>query len=95
MGAKYQEFHRRSIQEREAFWAEEAKRIHWHKPFGKVLDYSRPPFAKWFTGATVNRTGRFQLAGQGTLFLDEISDLPFDLQAKILRAIRKRQASVN
>ncbi len=43
-----------------------------------------------FTGATVNRTGRFQLAGQGTLFLDEISDLPFDLQAKILRAIQNR-----
>jgi DNA-binding NtrC family response regulator len=43
-----------------------------------------------FTGATQNRTGRFQLAGSGTLFLDEISDLPFDLQAKILRAIQNR-----
>lgn len=44
-----------------------------------------------FTGATQNRTGRFQLAGQGTLFLDEITDLSFDLQAKILRAIQNRQ----
>lgn len=43
-----------------------------------------------FTGATQNRSGRFQLAGSGTLFLDEISDLPFDLQAKILRAIQNR-----
>lgn len=43
-----------------------------------------------FTGATHNRVGRFQLAGQGTLFLDEIGDLPFDLQAKILRAIQNR-----
>ncbi len=43
-----------------------------------------------FTGATHTRTGRFQLAGTGTLFLDEISDLPFDLQAKILRAIQNR-----
>ncbi len=43
-----------------------------------------------FTGATQNRVGRFQLAGSGTLFLDEISDLPFDLQAKILRAIQNR-----
>jgi DNA-binding NtrC family response regulator len=43
-----------------------------------------------FTGATQNRAGRFQLAGSGTLFLDEISDLPFDLQAKILRAIQNR-----
>ena len=42
----YQEFHRRSIADREAFWAEEAKRIHWQKPFDKVLEYSRPPFAK-------------------------------------------------
>jgi len=43
-----------------------------------------------FTGATQNRAGRFQLAGSGTLFLDEISDLSFDLQAKILRAIQNR-----
>lgn len=43
-----------------------------------------------FTGATQNRNGRFQLAGSGTLFLDEISDLPLDLQAKILRAIQHR-----
>lgn len=43
-----------------------------------------------FTGATQNRMGRFQLAGNGTLFLDEISDLPFDLQAKILRAIQHK-----
>ena len=48
------EVHRRSIQDREGFWAEEAKRIHWHKPFGKVLDYSRPPFAKWFVGGETN-----------------------------------------
>jgi propionyl-CoA synthetase len=50
----YKEFHRRSIQEREAFWAEEAKLIHWHKPFGKVLDYAKPPFAKWFVGGETN-----------------------------------------
>jgi propionyl-CoA synthetase len=50
----YKEVHRRSIQDREAFWAEEAKRIDWHKPFGKVLDYSRPPFAKWFVGGETN-----------------------------------------
>lgn len=43
-----------------------------------------------FTGATQNRIGRFQLAGNGTLFLDEISDLSFDLQAKILRAIQNK-----
>ena len=52
--ASYKEFHRRSIEEREAFWKEEAKLVHWHKPFGQVLDYSRPPFAKWFVGGETN-----------------------------------------
>jgi propionyl-CoA synthetase len=50
----YREFHRRSIADREGFWADEARRIHWHKPFGQVLDYSRPPFAKWFVGGETN-----------------------------------------
>jgi len=50
----YREFHRRSVQDRDGFWGEEAKRIHWHKPFGKVLEYSRPPFAKWFVGGETN-----------------------------------------
>ena len=50
----YREFHRRSIADREGFWAEQAKLIEWHKPFSKVLDYSRPPFAKWFVGGETN-----------------------------------------
>ena len=53
MGA-YKDFHRRSIEQREAFWAEQARLIDWHKPFDKVLDYSRPPFAKWFVGGLTN-----------------------------------------
>ncbi|HET9403339.1 MAG TPA: propionate--CoA ligase [Burkholderiales bacterium] len=53
MGA-YREFHQRSIDHREEFWAEQARLIDWHKPFGKVLDYSRPPFAKWFVGGLTN-----------------------------------------
>ncbi len=48
------DFHRRSIQDKEGFWADEAKRIEWHKPFSKVLDFSRPPFAKWFVGGETN-----------------------------------------
>jgi len=47
-------FHRRSLEDREGFWAEQAKLIHWHKPFGKVLDYARPPFARWFIGGETN-----------------------------------------
>jgi propionyl-CoA synthetase len=54
MGAKYQEFHRRSIEDRDAFWAEQARMIDWHKPFGQVLDYAKPPFAKWFVGGETN-----------------------------------------
>ena len=50
----YKEFHRRSIEQREAFWAEQAALIDWHKPFDKVLDYSRPPFARWYVGGLTN-----------------------------------------
>jgi len=48
------EFHQQSIDNPDAFWAEEAKLIDWHKPFTKTLDYSRPPFAKWFVGGETN-----------------------------------------
>src|SRR5262245_23311688 len=50
----YNEFYRRSIDDREAFWREQAKLVYWHKPFAAVLDYSRPPFAKWFVGGETN-----------------------------------------
>ena len=50
----YSDFHRRSIEQPDAFWAEQAKLVDWHKPFGSVLDYSRPPFAKWFVGGETN-----------------------------------------
>ncbi len=40
-----------------------------------------------FTGASVDRPGRFELADQGTLFLDEIGNLPVSQQAKVLRAL--------
>jgi propionyl-CoA synthetase len=53
MGA-YKDFHRRSIEKREEFWAEQAQLVDWHQPFEKVLDFSRPPFAKWFVGGLTN-----------------------------------------
>ena len=49
----YEETYRRSIDEPEAFWGE-AKRIHWHKPPQQVLDYSNPPFRRWFVGGETN-----------------------------------------
>ncbi len=50
----YAEFYRKSIDEPETFWAGEARRIDWHRPFDQVLDYSRPPFARWFVGGETN-----------------------------------------
>ncbi|HEY4998299.1 MAG TPA: AMP-binding protein, partial [Usitatibacter sp.] len=52
--ATYREFHARSLRDPESFWAEEARRIDWHKPFGKVLEYTDPPFRKWFVGGETN-----------------------------------------
>ena len=40
-----------------------------------------------FTGATTTQVGRFELAHKSTLFLDEIGELPFELQAKLLRVL--------
>ena len=54
MGKTYDAFHRRSIEDRDGFWREQAQLIDWHKPFGQVLDYSRPPFARWFAGGETN-----------------------------------------
>ncbi|MBN9461148.1 MAG: propionate--CoA ligase [Burkholderiales bacterium] len=48
------EFHRRSIADREGFWAEQAALIDWHEPFREVLDYSNPPFTRWFVGGRTN-----------------------------------------
>lgn len=44
-----------------------------------------------FTGAHQRREGRFQSANGGTLFLDEISEIPLELQAKLLRAIQDQR----
>jgi acetyl-CoA synthetase len=38
----------------EGFWAEQARELHWHEDFGQVLDWSNPPFAKWFVGGKLN-----------------------------------------
>jgi len=50
----YADFHRRSIEQPDAFWAEQAQLIDWHKPFDTVCDYSRPPFVNWFAGGKTN-----------------------------------------
>ncbi len=50
----YKAFHERSVKDPQGFWAEQAKLIEWQKPFDQVLDYSNPPFAKWFVGGKTN-----------------------------------------
>ena len=44
-----------------------------------------------FTGAVDRKIGRFELADGGTIFLDEIGDLPFELQAKLLRVLQDHE----
>jgi DNA-binding NtrC family response regulator len=44
-----------------------------------------------FTGATERREGRFELANHGTLLLDEVSEIPPNLQAKLLRVLQERE----
>ncbi len=40
--------------DRLGFWAEQARSLHWAEPFSDVLDWSGAPFARWFTGGTLN-----------------------------------------
>jgi len=54
MTQTYKAFYRRSIEDPAGFWAEQARLIDWRTPFSTVLDYSRPPFAKWFVGGQTN-----------------------------------------
>ncbi|WP_072690167.1 acetate--CoA ligase [Rhodococcus marinonascens] len=41
-------------EDRLAFWAKQAERLHWHVPFSEVLDWSDAPVAKWFVGGQLN-----------------------------------------
>jgi formate hydrogenlyase transcriptional activator len=44
-----------------------------------------------FTGALMQKKGRFEFADGGSLFLDEIGDIPLELQPKLLRAVQERE----
>jgi len=50
----FAQFHKRSIEDRDNFWAEQAKTVDWQMQPQQICDYSNPPFAKWFVGGTTN-----------------------------------------
>ena len=50
----YADFHRRSLEDRDAFWTEQAALIDWQRPFDRVCNHDNPPFARWFEGGRTN-----------------------------------------
>ncbi len=49
------ELYQRAASDREGFWADQARELlHWHTPFTEVLDWSNPPFARWFADGRLN-----------------------------------------
>jgi acetyl-CoA synthetase len=51
----YRELVARVDADPDAFWGEQAReKLHWFEPFHTVLDWSNPPFARWFEGGTTN-----------------------------------------
>jgi acetyl-CoA synthetase len=64
-----EEAYARADADRLAFWAEAAERLDWGRRWDQVLDWSNPPFAKWFVGGTINAAvncvDRHVAAGRG------------------------------
>ena len=51
---RFDDVHKRSLEDPEGFWGEAAEALHWDKKWDRVLDNSNPPFTKWFPGAECN-----------------------------------------
>ncbi|HUR36970.1 MAG TPA: acetate--CoA ligase [Terriglobales bacterium] len=51
---RYEELYAAAANDPDKFWSERAQDVDWFKPWEKVLDWSNPPFAKWFVGAKLN-----------------------------------------
>lgn len=49
-----EEAYERAAADREAFWAEQAERLSWDQKWDQVLDWTDPPFAKWYVGGRLN-----------------------------------------
>src|SRR5688572_22972877 len=54
METTYEAAYRSWLENPEGFWAEAADSIHWYKKWDQVLDTSRAPFYRWFSGGLVN-----------------------------------------
>jgi propionyl-CoA synthetase len=54
MKSTYEAVYARWLDDPEGFWTEAAEAVHWYKKWERVLDASRPPFYRWFTGGMVN-----------------------------------------
>jgi len=83
--------------DRLGFWADQANKLHWHKPFSQILDWSNAPFAKWFHDGELNVSynciDRHVEAGWGkrvALFFEgEPGDQRVYTYADLLREVKK------
>ncbi len=51
---EYRSLHRRSLEDREGFWAEQAGLVEWQERWERVLDFDEAPFSRWFVGGRTN-----------------------------------------
>jgi propionyl-CoA synthetase len=54
MRSQYDEAYARSLRDPEGFWAAAAEDLYWERRWDRVLDDSRPPYYRWFTGGVLN-----------------------------------------
>ena len=84
-------------EQRLGFWADQARHLVWQKPFTQTLDWTNPPFAKWFedgeTNASYNCLDRHVLAGRGNkiaiLFEGEPGDTKSYTYSELLAETKK------
>jgi acetyl-CoA synthetase len=93
----YDELAARAVADRDGFWAGIAAELHWFKKWDRVLDWTNPPFAKWFVGGEINVSynclDRHVLAGRGDkvalLWEGEPGDKQRITYAELLRRVQE------
>ena len=97
VGARFDDVYRRSLDEREEFWAEAAGAIDWVEPWTRVLDDSRAPFYRWFEGGRLNTTASGQ-ARQGVIFTPHYAASKFGvvgITQSLAKEVAKENITVN